>query len=56
MGNAGFNELFGGGRIIEAACWVRVRRKFFDVQAAVAPPIAKEVLDRIGRPPGDLDR
>ncbi|MFL5266454.1 MAG: transposase, partial [Stellaceae bacterium] len=26
-----------------------VRRKFFDVQAATASPIAKEALDRIGQ-------
>jgi transposase len=28
-GYAGFNELFVGGRIVEAACWAHVRRKFF---------------------------
>ena len=30
-GYAGFNELFAGDRIVEAACWAHVRRKFFDV-------------------------
>jgi transposase len=44
---AGFNELFAGNRITEAACWAHVRRKFFDVHAATASPIAKEALDRI---------
>ena len=48
-GYAGFNELFAGGRIVEAACWAHVRRKFFDVHAATASPIAKEALDRIGQ-------
>jgi transposase len=48
-GYAGFNELFAGGRITEAACWAHVRRKFFDVHAATASPIAKEALDRIGQ-------
>ncbi len=48
-GYAGFNELFAGGRIVEAACWAHVRRKFFDVHAAIASPIAKEALDRIGQ-------
>jgi transposase len=48
-GYAGFNELFVGGQIIEAACWAHVRRKFFDVHAATASPIAKEALDRIGQ-------
>ncbi len=33
----------------EAACWAHVRRKFFDVHAATASPIAKEALDRIGQ-------
>jgi transposase len=46
---AGFNELFAGGLIVEAACWAHVRRKFFDVHAATASPIAKETLDRIGQ-------
>jgi len=46
---AGFNELLAGGRIVEAACWAHVRRKFFDVHAATASPIAKEALDRIGQ-------
>ena len=48
-GYAGFNELFIGGRIVEAGCWAHVRRKFFDVHAATASPIAKEALDRIGQ-------
>ena len=48
-GYAGFNELFAGGRIAEAACWAHVRRKFFDVHAATSSPIAKEALDRIGQ-------
>ena len=48
-GYAGFNELFAGGFIVEAACWAHVRRKFFDVHAATASPIAKEALDRIGQ-------
>jgi transposase len=48
-GYAGFNELFAGGRITEAGCWAHVRRKFFDVHAAIGSPIAKEALDRIGQ-------
>ena len=46
-GYSGFNQLFAGNRIIEAACWAHVRRKFFDVHAATASPIAK-ALKRIG--------
>jgi transposase len=48
-GYAGFNELFAGNRIVEAACWAHVRRKFFDVHAANGSPIAKEALERIGK-------
>jgi transposase len=48
-GYAGFNELFAGGRIVEAGCWAHVRRKFFDVHAATGSPLAKEALDRIGQ-------
>ena len=48
-GYAGFNELFAGGRIVEAGCWAHVRRKFFDVHAATGSPIAKEALDRIAQ-------
>jgi transposase len=47
-GYAGFNELFAGNWITEAACWAHVRRKFFDVHAATGSPIAKQALDRIG--------
>jgi transposase len=46
-GYAGFNELFAGGAIVEAGCWAHVRRKFFDVHAAIGSPIAKEALERI---------
>src|SRR3954453_13098172 len=48
-GYAGFNELFAGSRIAEAACWAHVRRKFFDVHAATGSPVAREALDRIGQ-------
>lgn len=47
-GYAGFKGLYESGRIVEAACWAHVRRKFFDVHAANASAIAKEALDRIG--------
>src|SRR5690348_16825631 len=48
-GYAGFNELFAGNRVVEAACWAHARRKFFDVHAANGSPIAKEALERIGK-------
>ena len=52
---AGFEALFvaskpeGAARIIEIACFAHVRRKFFDLFEALASPIAKEALERIGR-------
>src|SRR5262249_21271600 len=48
-GYAGFNELFVGGRIVEAGCWAHVRRKFFDVHTATGSPVAKGALDRVGQ-------
>src|SRR5918911_2301841 len=48
-GYAGFNQLFAGNRILEAACWAHTRRKFFEVHAANGSPIAQEALERIGQ-------
>ncbi len=45
-GFAGFNRLYESGRIVEAACWAHVRRKFYDLYEAHASPLAKEALDR----------
>jgi hypothetical protein len=52
-GYAGFNELYTpdgpeGPRIREAACWAHVRRKFFDIHASNASPLAGEALKRVG--------
>ena len=47
-GYSGFNRLFAGNRISEAACWVHVRRKFSEVHAANGSALAKQALDRIG--------
>ena len=47
-GYAGFNAIFEQKRIVEAACWAHVRRKFFDVNEANGSPIAKEALERVG--------
>jgi transposase len=66
-GYAGFNAIFETGAVTEAACWAHVRRKFFDVHAATASPLAKEALDRIaalyaieaqikGKPPDERRR
>jgi transposase len=47
-GYAGFHHLYEGGRIVEAACWAHVRRKFYDIQVANGSAIATEALHRIG--------
>ncbi len=47
-GYAGFYHLYEGGRIVEAACWAHVRRKFYDMHVANGSPIAAEAIERIG--------
>jgi transposase len=52
-GFAGFNDIYRARgpddvtRVLEAACWAHVRRKFFDLAAAGPAPIAEEALARI---------
>ena len=48
-GYAGFQRLYEGGQIQEAACWAHARRKFFDLEQAHASLIASEALSRIGQ-------
>ena len=43
-----FIILYEGGRIVEAACWAHVRRKFYDIQVANGSAIAAEAVERIG--------
>jgi hypothetical protein len=45
---AGFHHLFEGGRIVEAACWAHVRRKFYDIHVANGSAIDAEAVKRIG--------
>jgi transposase len=47
-GYAGFNRIYDGGQIVEAACWAHVRRKMYDLHQAHRSPIAAEALERIG--------
>ena len=47
-GYAGFAKLYGGNRIMEAACFAHARRKFWDVHETTKSPLAREALDRIG--------
>lgn len=46
-GYAGFDGLYEGARVVEAACWAHVRRKFFDIHAAGNAPLATEAVRRI---------
>ena len=49
-GYAGFNGLYARAEhpLREAACWAHARRKFYDLYAATASPIAAEAMQRIG--------
>lgn len=47
-GYAGFDRLYETGRIVEAACWAHVRRKFYDIHKTTGSPIAQQALARIG--------
>ena len=44
---AGFDAIFEGNQVSEAACWAHVRRKFFD-EHEKGSPLATEALERIG--------
>jgi len=43
---AGYNELFKDGRIVECACWMHVRRKYFEAED-VEPELRRRVLRHI---------
>ena len=45
---AGFNELYRGGRITEAACWAHARRKIHDMHVRTPSVLTEEALKRIG--------
>src|ERR1700674_1973845 len=45
---AGFEQIYEGGRIQEAACWAHVRRKFYDIQIAHKSLVGAEALEPIG--------
>ena len=54
-GYAGFERLYatdpltGQARLSEVACFAHARRKFFEVHANTASPLAMEALERIGQ-------
>jgi transposase len=45
---AGFGRLYDSGRVLPAACWAHVRRKFYEIAEAHDSPRAQEALQRIG--------
>ena len=48
---AGYNQLYAGGRIVEAACWSHARRKLWDIherQHKLPGTLAHRGLERIG--------
>jgi transposase len=47
-GYAGFSKIYDGGRVLEAACWAHVRRKFVELHELHKSPVAAQALDRIG--------
>jgi len=44
---SGFNALYEGGQVVEAACWTHARRYFHDEVVANASPIAREAIERM---------
>src|SRR5258708_1085013 len=44
---AGYEKVYEGGHILEAACMAHVRRKFYDLYVAHKSPVAAEALERI---------
>lgn len=46
---AGFAALYDSGRIVPAACWAHVRRRFYEIAEAHGSPLAREALERIGQ-------
>ncbi|HYZ61945.1 MAG TPA: IS66 family transposase [Acetobacteraceae bacterium] len=47
-GYGGFDGLYEGGHILEAACWAHVRRPFYELHLTGQAPLATEALRRIG--------
>lgn len=45
---AGFGALYDSGRVVPAACWAHVRRKFYEIAQAHGSPLAQDALQRIG--------
>ncbi len=46
-GYSGFDGLYDGGQVQEAACWAHARRYFFELHATRQAPLATEAVRRI---------
>ena len=46
-GYAGFDGLYQGRRVVEAACWAHVRRRFYDLHVTGSAPLATEAVQCI---------
>ncbi|WP_145144490.1 IS66 family transposase [Roseomonas gilardii] len=44
---AGFDALYAGGQVVEAACWTHARRYFHDELVSTGSPIAREAIERM---------
>ena len=66
-GYGGFEGLYQGGRVVEAACWAHARRPFYELHLTGQAPLATEALRRIallyaveaeirGKPPDERAR
>lgn len=44
---SGFNALYEGGRVVDAACWTHARRYFHDEVVANDGPVAREAVERM---------
>jgi hypothetical protein len=47
-GYAGFNQIYDGGQVFEAACWAHARRKFVELDELHKSPIAAQMIARVG--------
>ena len=47
-GYAGFNQIYDGGLVFEAACWAHARRKFVELDELHKSAVAAQMIDRVG--------
>ena len=47
-GYAGFNQIYDGGLVFEAACWAHARRKFVELDELHKSAVAAQMIDKVG--------